>query len=973
MERVFLGWQRPVLESVVERLQQRAGDWNFESLALVVPTAESGRRLRRALAEAAGTQGRAVTAPHVWSPEQALAARGEAAEAGPLEVELAWQRTLGELGSGECAALFPRAPEVTDWRWQREMAVVLTQLQSLLGAGGLTLGQVGENPETREVARWRDLAALEQRWLAVMHQAGWRDPQREKQRRAAQPELPPEVREVWVLAAPDLPPLMDRWLQALTQMQVAVTVMIQAPERLAGGFDAMGRPTQASWGEEAEVDVGVTESQITVTSDPSAQAVEMLRQLARAVDAGWAAAVGVCDPELGPVLAEKLELEQVAAFDPGGSAAKSEGLWHQLSLLLELLRDDGWPAFAGLMRLPEVRQAWAGHESTRVLEGLDDWAAEHLPGTVEQAWSALPEVPAASNAEPQTEVQETAEDSSSEPNAPVSNPDRWWRERRALRAARELRQRLLDAPDPSTAARIWLMEIYGERTFALDRLADRARIEAARAWLDAVVRAADGAAKLGLKTPLEAIWTLALETLAERRLTDPRGDADIVLLGWLELPWEPAPALIVGGVNEEQVPGVMLSHPFLPDRFRQQLGLPCQATRMARDSYLLAALQAQRSQGRGQLHLVCGRWSRRGDVRRPSRLLLRTPPENLPQRVRHVFPTDEASEAESEPPRTLAWQLRPAAVEPTERVISPTRMKLYLDCPFRYYLRYGLGMQSIEPPARELDALQFGNLIHAVLKRMADDAEARRETRVDRLADRLEQMLREEVQRLYGRVRPPLLELQVQSAEQRLRHHAAVEAQSRLDGWEIVAAEWNLFEKDQPPVFTVAGWALRGTVDRIERQRDTGDLRVLDFKTSDKALPPQEAHGKFPRSTDPADDWRSSSIGDRSWRWTELQLPLYAAAVEASGRFGPRVTQVGYGCLPRNVQGTVMQLWPEWTDQPDWQSGAIAVAEEIVRRIADGQFWPPADRPRCQDFEELLLGDPAVSASPPPFQIPSDE
>jgi RecB family exonuclease len=54
-----------------------------------------------------------------------------------------------------------------------------------------------------------------------------------------------------------------------------------------------------------------------------------------------------------------------------------------------------------------------------------------------------------------------------------------------------------------------------------------------------------------------------------------------------------------------------------------------------------------------------------------------------------------------------------------ERAVSPSRLEMYAQCPYRYYLRYVLGIEPIdEPEALErMDHLERGSLIHAILER----------------------------------------------------------------------------------------------------------------------------------------------------------------------------------------------------------------------------------------------------------------
>jgi ATP-dependent helicase/nuclease subunit B len=103
--RVFLGWGRPVLPLVVEWLWERREE--LPGMLVVVPTAQSGRRLREALAEAGG-----CLAPRVVTPGYFMWADGVAPEAVEL---LAWVEVLEGVRDWEnFTAAFPTAPGVGD-------------------------------------------------------------------------------------------------------------------------------------------------------------------------------------------------------------------------------------------------------------------------------------------------------------------------------------------------------------------------------------------------------------------------------------------------------------------------------------------------------------------------------------------------------------------------------------------------------------------------------------------------------------------------------------------------------------------------------------------------------------------------------------------------------------------------------------------------------------------------------------------
>jgi len=460
--------------------------------------------------------------------------------------------------------------------------------------------------------------------------------------------------------------------------------------------------------------------------------------------------------------------------------------------------------------------------------------------------------------------------------------------------------------------------------------------------------------RFGLKPGGAEAFALVLQRVGETMLTEPRGEVDLVLQGWLELLWEDAACVAVAGFNEESVPGILVSHPFLPDGVRDQLGLPSQATRYARDAYLLHALAAQREPG--ALRVLCGQWSERGDALRPSRMLFRGDDAGLPARVARLFPKDDEQGAASEPPRSLAWRLKPRVVPVELLSISPSELNAYLQCPFRYYLSHELGMSAIDPAKRELAANEFGTLIHAAFQQMAADPAIAASTNEAEIADFLCSVAEAEAHKRYGKVLPMLVRLQLESALQRLRTAAAHEAASRADGWRISEAE-----KKIDGLLMINGVPLRGKIDRIEIRERGGraEIRLIDFKTSDKAESPQAVHYRSIKAQTryrDEDAWQLFTAPDGSqFQWKNLQLPLYAAALAAQGITS---VQVGYFNLPKNVQDTGLDLWPDFDAR--WITEATACASNIIDRIRAGVFWPPA-RVKYDDFAELFLGDPEHS------------
>jgi hypothetical protein len=96
-------------------------------------------------------------------------------------------------------------------------------------------------------------------------------------------------------------------------------------------------------------------------------------------------------------------------------------------------------------------------------------------------------------------------------------------------------------------------------------------------------------------------------------------------------------------------------------------------------------------------------------------------------------------------------------------------------------------------------------------------------------------------------------------------------------------------------------------------------------------------------------------------RWTNLQLPLYAVAVRQHMEILPTPCYITLGATAADVKLN------EW---PDFGESDLTAAKEctawIVERIAAGVFWPPAEKPKYDDFAALAAGRPLEEMCGPP-------
>lgn len=932
----LLDWSRPLLIGVVRELTSAwpgDGPLDLADHLVVVPTRRSGRRLREALAAHAAARGQAVFPPRVVQPEQLLAdtpAAGPAATTADMLV--AWIEVLRPLRIRDFDAVFPVAPADQGFAWAARLARQLTDLQATLVEAGLRIRDVPERagtfPETR---RWQQLAELERRFeqqlaahrLVNLHAA---------RIAAACIDTPPDgIDRIVVAAVPDPMPLVLRRLEALAA-RVPVDVLVHGPDLAL--FDAWGRPLPAAW-EHRPLPLESFERHVHPCADPSAQA-ELIAAIAceqrrNRVHPDAMLGIAVADPEILAPLHHELGRAGIESYDPEGMPHRRGELHRLLELLLGLVEDPAFETAGAFLRCPAVmdwlvRESGPGFSVAAMLEALDAIRTNHLPASIAEARGHA------------------------EQHRPRRDDAPWQPAGAALARLEDLIA-LAGGPFPAGAMAA-LARIHGQRQIRIERPDDASLIAAAESWAEAARATGEAAARSRILATTEA-WRLALQQFGESRRFDEKPAGALELQGWLELAWEDAPHLVVAGLNEGRVPSSVVGDAFLPESLRGILGLKTNAGRLARDAHLVHALVSSRSR-HGRIDLLFGRASAAGDPLRPSRVLLLCDDAALPARVSFLF-RDIPARPGTSVAWTRAWTLSPDAPAAVSTV-SVTGFRDHLACPFRFYLRHVLRMREIDPRKEELDALDFGNLVHHALEGLFHEPAMRRCTDPGAvrafLVDRLDRRARS----LYGtRVPVPLL-VQLESARQRLAHAARVHAAGAAAGWTVHAVE---------KAFTcpVGAITVTGRIDRIDIHDTTGLVRVLDYKTFDQTKTPVETHLRRVRPGDadrpPPEYARFTSPHGDDLIWTDLQLPLYRRALAAE--FGAAI-ELGYFNLPKAATETSINLWPGF--DAAWQEAADRCAGGVAAAIAAGVFWPPAEDPaHADDFAALFHEGCAASVT----------
>lgn len=946
MRRLFLDWKHPALELTVDYLVshfRNGASLPLDEVVLAVPGGRVGRRLLELLIERAESEQLDMAPPRIVTagrlPELFYTAKFPFADS--FVQQLAWIEAIRSLPEEQRMHVLPNVPEEDDlgaWlslgellgRVHRELASESLDFQAVVDCGSQLDG-------FHEAPRWQALLAIQQAYLAKLDSLGLWDLQTARIFAIRHGECHTD-RQIILVGTVDLNRAQRLMLD---QVQSNVTALVFASEEVADRFDEHGCLISSNW---VEASIDLDDRQIEVVDSPTDQAAAVLRTI-REFDGRYAAdqiTVGVPDSRLVPYLKQQLEQADVATrYGIGRTVSQSEP-YRVLTTVADYLDGRRFLAFASLVRRPAI---------DRML--LNDFLSEAEPTTED-----FPAVAEATTknflavAEATTKKATTKKDWISEidryqnehllsslenglPGEPDSHPAF-----RAVLAAIERRLEPFGAPGEKRPLAEWgsaivglLVEIFGNSPLDSSVPEEQAIVSAsehiakAAADFEAVPESLMPEVEVG-----EAI-RLILAKVATDPIAPPTEPDVVEMLGWLELPLDDAPALIVTGMNEGLVPGSLTADLFLPNRLRHALGIEDNDRRYARDMYALSVLAASRS----DLKLIAGRRSPEGDPLTPSRLLMSVEGPKLAQRVIRFFSDADAKNQTPGDSELLPGQLqavrlesefcvpRPEPLATPVRSMRVTEFRDYLACPYCYYLRHRLKLEPLRDNRIELDGAAFGSLAHEVLDHFgtSDAAHSNDPEAIQKFLDaELDQLVREMV----GARPPAVVLIQQEQLRHRLHRFAEWQAARFSEGWRIEHVEIGVTGEAASLIVDGTPMFLRGRIDRIDLNERTGERMILDYKTTDTALSPEETHRK-------------------QGAWVDLQLPLYRhllSGMDLDGLDLAHGVGLGYIVLPKDTAKLGLRL-AEWntTDLRD----ADAAAEFVIRGVRAERFWPPAEKP----------------------------
>ncbi len=903
--RKFLDWDRPALPAVADWLigltSRGKAPVDLAGVMVVVPGRRAGRRLRELLIDRTG--GRLIPPATVTAgelPERLY--QPQLPFASDLVQALGWVHALRQLEPQVLQCVVTTPPDRRDLGGWLALGEMLQAQHRELAADGLDFGDVvrlgRELPTFAEHARWEVLRDVQALYLKTLDGLALWDQQTARLVAVKQRECRTD-RDIVLVGMTDMGATVRAMLDHVADR---VTALIHAPARLADRFDAHGCVIPSAW-QDVPIDIGA--GQVCVVDRPRDQAEQVVRALA-SFEGRYRAdelAIGMPDERLAPYVQRLLKECGVHSRSAIGGTLSQTAPYRFLHAVAEYLGESRTERFASLVRHPDVA-AWLTRRGATEgwLTELDRYVQDYLPMRLGGgAWRG--------------------------------SRKKTWRLRSVQRRVEQLVKPLRSAPQPlgewSAPLATLLLKVYGDVEVERDQSRDRVLLEACESLQRVLERNAAVPASLAPTVSAAEALRLALRQVEHEQLAPPVDEGAIELLGWLELPLDDSPGLIVTGFNEGVVPTSVSADPFLPDSLRARLGVLDNLRRYARDAYALSALLHSRE----AVVLIAGRRDERGDPLLPSRLYFAADAETVARRVQECYRPAAAGKCV---PRagalTGAWRVgdgaesrfrvpRPSRNRRPADVVRVTAFRDYLASPYRFYLRHVLKLSELDDRVDELSPQAFGTLLHNVLNEFA-----RSDVRDSAEAAEIREFLRNDLQRSadeqFGAPRIMAVDVQIAQVEMRLAAFAEWQAERRRQGWRIVHSEQST-DRSGVPFDLGDGRSVRlhGRIDRIDRHDAEPRWAIFDYKTGEAGRGPDAQHR-------------------REGRWVDLQLPLYRHIARAWGVEGD--VELGYIILPSDTN-QMQAAMASWTD--DELRSADETAREVGRRILDGDFWQELDEP----------------------------
>ena len=893
-------------ERLVEILSESFNPSDLSKAVLILPTRSAARTLRLKINETFKKKGVfAVGGLRIVTPEIFIEEIVKFVPfANVFESYNAWFCAFDSLKARNLDGLFPRGnPQRTDYP---SLAKRLTSLRKTLAESMLAIADVSRILRNGEDSkRWSDLALLEKTYLEKLSSSkkiSAESAPMEAMKLASSSF--PGVEEIILIGLPDPAPALIKILEQMQDRKIGIVTFSDKGD--CAFFDSWGRPISEGKGEWSSRVLSVDASSILVAADLREQAGIVAEAVAiYGAEAGRAAAVACGESDSIKPLMNALRERGIDAYIPEGAPLSSLPQILLLGDLSNYILDDSYRNLTALLRNPCMFEYVSSRLNRSVGEIL-----ESIDGLFE----------------------DTIFDSSKSALALASGKKKYELAVEILKLVEDLVSDVLTAETSSRGLAILFNRFFPEIKFGEEFEDPEAISRMVADFLENCLKELSAAQKNGCVFSVPESIGIILESAQKRKIPPTKSARSVALLDWMEIFWASQPHVILTDMNDGIVPQKVPEDFFLPDSVKSCMELRDSKMRHCRDAWMLDVLAKSRANG-GMLSVIVPR-TRIKEPAQASRLLLQCSDSELAERVKYLFSLPESHDKNY--PFEKSWSLK-IPYAPIPEKLSVSGFKSYLACPFRFYLDYILRLKPFDPFALELGRDKLGTLVHASMEMFMSSGAANSKDESE-IAKAIGAAFDFQQRRLYGGDVSAAVLFQLKAVKSSLSAAVPIQAGIRIGGYETIATE-EYFDN-----LKIGNFRVSMRIDRIDRNKN-GDLLVIDYKTKDnpeensQMSAAERSHRRSARGLD----------GKKSLEWTDLQLPLYKAALELAHP-GKKISCAHF-IISGNPENTQLS---EWEIDEDAMHSALECANDIAAKISAREFLPAQKPPHFDNYKDLF-------------------
>lgn len=310
------------------------------------------------------------------------------------------------------------------------------------------------------------------------------------------------------------------------------------------------------------------------------------------------------------------------------------------------------------------------------------------------------------------------------------------------------------------------------------------------------------------------------------------------IVGWLDSALDRSGSLLLTSVNEGILPEPQRFDYLLSDSVREKLGLVSGKSRDIRDKYVLMSILGSEK----RVKFFASRTLGSGEGALLSRLILSQGARDNARLILEFFRSSSPIVRKETQGKIFRARYLPVKTDLIS-VVPVSGLTAYKACPYRFYLRYVLGIMPEADLPREIDGAGFGRIAHQVLKDLLL-YERQTGSKAEDLKIHSSRLIDAVFEKEFREFSFPAVGMQMDRLRLRIERFLEQHSRMRDEGWETISLEERIQAHVVVPGRGASALPIRGQIDRIDIHRQRNEARIYDYKTGEGSQKTDSYHIK---------------------------------------------------------------------------------------------------------------------------------